>query len=261
MKALILAAGYATRLYPLTKNRPKPLLRIGEKTILDYLLEKFSEIDAIDDIFIVTNEKFFPNFQEWAERANKSGRFPNFKLHVVNDHTENNETRLGAIADIQFVLDHYPIKEDCLIAAGDNIFQFDFAEFLKFFQTKQSDIILAHPIANEERLRSAGVVEIDQAQRVIGFEEKPYEPKSRLIAPALYIIKKEHLNLFRRYLDSENPSDAPGSFIAWLHEVVPVHAFVMQEHYYDVGTLEMYNEVCSEFEERTKKQKNWQLFK
>ncbi len=250
MQALILAAGYATRLYPLTKNRPKPLLRIGEKTILDYLLEKFSDIKIIDHVYVVTNERFFADFRDWAERTNRSDRYPDFEVQVVNDCTSSNETRLGAIADIQFVLDRYPVKEDCLITAGDNIFQFDFRAFLQFFQAKQSDIILAHEVKNVERLRSAGVVEIDSMQRVIGFEEKPKMPKSRLIAPALYIIKKEHLTLFGQYLDSKNPSDAPGSFIAWLQQVVPVHAFVMQEHYYDIGTLEMYKKVCREFNDR-----------
>ncbi|NOY61423.1 MAG: nucleotidyltransferase family protein [Calditrichaeota bacterium] len=247
MKALILAAGYATRLYPLTKDRPKPLLKIGDKTIVDYLLARFVEMDVIDDVFIVTNEKFYPNFREWAERTGKSGRYPNLNVHIVNDCTSSNETRLGAIADIQFVLDHHHFHDDLLIAAGDNIFQFDFVNFLKFFREKESDIILAHPIDSEERLRSAGVVEVDDDGRVIGFEEKPENPRSPLIAPALYIFKREHLHLFRGYLNLENPSDAPGSFIAWLHKIIPVYAFVMPEHYYDIGTYEMYNQVCAEF--------------
>jgi len=252
MKALILAAGYATRLYPLTKDRPKPLLKIGDKTIVDYLLSGFVEMGAIDDVFIVTNEKFYPHFHEWAERTQKSGRYPNYNLHIVNDRTSSNETRLGAIADIQFVLDHHQIHDDLLIAAGDNIFQFDLPRFFKFFREKKSDIILAHPIDNEERLRSAGVVEVGDDGRVIGFEEKPANPRSRFIAPALYIFKREHLHLFRDYLNMENPADAPGSFVAWLHKIVPVYAFVMPEHYYDIGTLEMYNEVCRQFEEYTK---------
>ena len=246
MKALILAAGYATRLYPLTKNHPKPLLKIGDRTIADFMLERISEISAIDQVFVVTNARFHRHFSEWASTIAEQSPW-SFEITIVNDETTSNENRLGAIADIQFVLSKHPADEDWLITAGDNIFQFDFAELYAFFREKDSSIILAHPVESREKLRRAGVVELDTDSRVIGFEEKPDEPKSNLIAPAVYILKKSHLSLIPEYLAANASSDAPGHFISWLYRRVPIYAYVMEQKYYDIGTLEMYHQVRREF--------------
>ncbi len=246
MKALILAAGYATRLYPLTKDRPKPLLRVGNATIVDHLLQRFSAVPSLNQVYIVTNAKFYPVFAEWAATTNRQKGYRNFGIEIIDDHTTSNESRLGAIADIQFVLEQRKIEEDLLITAGDNIFTFDFLEMLAVFEQKQSDIIVAHKVDDPDKLRRTGVVELDENHRVVGFEEKPAQPKSSYACPALYIYKTTTLPLFEKYLSEGQNSDAPGNFIAWLHKIVPVYAYVMTAHYYDIGNLQSYRQVCAE---------------
>ena len=251
MKALILAAGYATRLYPLTKDKPKPLLKIGDKTIVDYLLTRISDIKEIDTVYIVTNKKFYPIFRKWADETNASKRYPQFQIKVINDGTESNETRLGAIADILFVLNQEQINDDLLVAAGDNIFCFNFQELKDLFNTHQCDVIVAHRLQDKKRLQQSGVVELDENNKVIGFQEKPQEPQSDFIAPALYIYKKETLPLFKQYIDAGENPDAPGSFISWLYKRKPVYAYIMTSQYYDIGTLESYQAVVKEFEKKS----------
>jgi glucose-1-phosphate thymidylyltransferase len=247
MKSIILAAGYATRLYPLTKDRPKPLLQVGDKTIIDYLLVNLSEIPEIDVVYIVTNAKFAPVFHRWADRTNRSGRYPHLHVEVIDDGTTSNESRLGAIADLQYVFSGKKVEQDVLITAGDNIFTFDFAQLYRFFVEKGTDIIVAHLLDDFVKLRRSGVVEIDDRQKVVGFEEKPNRPKSKYICPALYILKKETLPLFDKYLSDDHNPDAPGHFISWLHHRVPIHAYIMREIYHDIGTLESYRAVCAQF--------------
>ncbi len=246
MKAIILAAGYATRLYPLTKDRPKPLLQIGDHTIIDYLLDGFDAIPEIDTVYVVTNQKFAQTFTDWAENLNASGAHPAYRIKVVNDGTTSNETRLGAIADIQFVIENEHLYDDLLVAAGDNIFQFDFAEFSKFYQQKQTDVLVCQELNDPERLRQRGVVEFDDQQRVLSFEEKPQEPKSSFVCPALYLHPQNTLPLYKLYLDQGNNPDAPGHFIKWLYPHTPIHAFVMQKPAIDIGTLEVYERVKHE---------------
>ena len=249
MKALILAAGYATRLYPLTKDKPKPLLKVGGKTIMDYLLERLSMIKEIDCVYVVTNEKFYPHFADWAEKTNKSSIYENFTVKIINDGTKSNETRLGAIADIQYVIDQENIDDSILITAGDNIFQFDFNELSDLFKTKNTDIIGAIRVDDLNRLRKCGVVELNKNGQVVGFEEKPQNPKSHFICPALYIYKRETLSLFKDYLNNGNNPDAPGHFISWLFPRKTVNSYVLKKEYYDIGNLESYNAVCQQFEE------------
>jgi len=246
MKAIILAAGYATRLYPLTKDRPKPLLQVGKATIVEHLLKRFASLSLLNHVYIVTNAKFYPIFSEWAGTMNREKVYPNFEIEIINDHTTSNETRLGAIADIQFVLDQKDVKEDLLVTAGDNIFTFDFRELQAVFDQNNSDVIVAHKIDKLEKLQRTGVVELDGDNRVIGFEEKPENPKSPYACPALYIYKSSTLPLFKRYLSEGQNSDAPGNFITWLHKIVPVCAYVMTARYYDIGNLESYQQVCAE---------------
>ncbi len=249
MKAIILAAGYATRLYPLTKDQPKPLLKIADKAIVEYLLEKFRAFPALDEVFVVTNEKFAKVFQTWASEVEEQGNYP-FALTIVNDRTTSNETRLGAIADIQFVIDAHRIDDDLLVAAGDNIFQFDFANLYQFFLSKQSDVIVAQELNDPERLRTRGVVQFDNDFRVTGFEEKPDAPKSNFVCPALYIHRRESIGRYQSYLQDNNNPDAPGFFIKWLHQKTPVFAFVMPKPAIDIGTLDAYKAVCAQFEQK-----------
>jgi glucose-1-phosphate thymidylyltransferase len=247
MKAIILAAGYATRLYPLTQNQPKPLLKIGPKTIADFLLDRIAEIDTVDGVYVVTNQKFFSHFEKWAGVVNKSAQYTQFNVVVVNDKTLSNETRLGAIADIQYVLNQEKIDDEIVILAGDNIFNINFAGIHSFYKEKKAPSILVHPLEDKSRLTSVGVVEINENNKIIGFEEKPDVPKSNLIAPPVYFIPQKNVSLIHTFLSSNNTHDAPGYFISWLFKQIPAYAFVMQEKYYDIGTLDMYNKVNAEF--------------
>jgi len=247
MQAIVLAAGYATRLYPLTKDRPKPLLKVGEKTILEYLLERFNELQIIHKVYIITNDKFYEIFLNWVSAHKTTDICTNLEFDVINDGTKNNENRLGAIGDIQFVLSHRKIEDDLLVAAGDNVFTSSFKSMVNLFNEKNADVVLAHPVESLEKLKRSGVMTLDQNQRVIGFEEKPPNPKSNLMGPAFYMYKKSTLPLFDRYITEGNQPDAPGNFTAWLHMKKQVYAHVMKEQYFDIGTLDAYHRVCEKF--------------
>ena len=250
MDALVLAAGYATRLYPLTKDRPKPLLAIGEKTILGYLVEQFLRIEELHNIYVVTNDRFYRHFARWAEEQQQKPGAESRQIKIVNDGTSSNETRLGAIADIRFVIETEHLQDDLLVTGGDNIFRFDLRDLVAAFDRERCDVVVAHHIDDMEKLRRSGVIKIDSAGNAIGFTEKPAEPESSLICPALYIYRKETLPDFKIYLEEENNDDAPGHFIPWLMSRKRVFAYQMRESYYDIGDLASYRAVCKEFERR-----------
>ncbi len=240
MKALVLAAGYATRLYPLTKDFPKPLLQVGTQTILDYLLDRLRPIADLNQIYVVTNARFAPHFESWAEKISRSS----LRIQVVNDGTDSNETRLGAIADMVFAINQENIRDDLLVSAGDNIYQFDFREMHELFKQKNSDVILCHRITSMEKLQRTGVMQMNAHQQVIGFEEKPQKPQSDLGCPALYMLKRDTLSLIPGYLQAGGNPDAPGHFIAWLYKQHPIYAYLMTQTYYDIGNLQSYEKVC-----------------
>lgn len=237
MKALILAAGYATRLYPLTENTPKALLPVKGITILDYILEKVEKIKDVDEIIIISNEKFYNNFVEWSKTY--KGKLP---IDIINDHTTSNETRLGAIGDINLAIKERDINEDIIVLASDNYFSFDLNKSLNYYKEKDSDVIIG-TFASEEVLRQKkyGVAEIDSFNRVIGFEEKPEKPKTNIIIHAIYLYKKETLPLFNQYLDEGNNKDSPGNFPSWLYTKKPVYCHIATGDCIDIGTLDMYN--------------------
>ncbi len=243
MKCIILAAGYATRLYPLTKDKPKSLLEIGGITILEHILKKVEKVKMVDYIYIVSNDRFYLQFIEFAEGYNSSK-----KVKVLNDLTTSNENRLGAIGDIKFAIDDENINDDILVMAGDNLFDFDLNEFELFYQKVNHDCITVHELNNKEELKRTGVVEIDDCLKVISFEEKPKEPKSNLAAPPFYIYKKDTLGLFEQYISQGNNPDAPGNFIPWLIKHKDVYAFKFKGMRYDIGTLESYKKVKELFE-------------
>ena len=248
MHAIILAAGYATRLYPLTKDRPKPLLKLGDKPLIDHILVTLEELKCVDHIYVVTNAKFSSHFQQWADETGKANRFPDFDITVVNDGTTSNETRLGAIADIQFVIDKHDLAGELLVAAGDNVYRSSFTAMLSLYREKQADVVLAYPVDDLAKLRRSGIMELDADQRLVGFEEKPEQPKSNYVAPAFYMYKSDTLPLFKRYLEQGNNPDAPGNFTGWLYQQKPVYAHILREPYYDIGTLEAYQRVNDIFE-------------
>lgn len=245
MKGLILAAGYATRLYPLTENIPKPLLKVACKTILDYIVEKMDKVSEIDEIVIVTNDKFTSHFEEWVKQSDYKKT-----LTVINDGTTTNDNRLGAIGDIQFVIDQLEIAEDLMILAGDNLFDFELTDFAEYFYMVDTDIIATYPEEDEAQLKRAGVIEIDEDSKVLSFEEKPAYPKSKFCVPAFYIYRKETLSEFKNYLADGNNPDAPGHFVPYLLNKKPVHAFQFEGQRYDIGTVESYERVQEIFEAR-----------
>ncbi|CZR09091.1 glucose-1-phosphate thymidylyltransferase [Trichococcus flocculiformis] len=243
MKAIVLAAGYATRLYPLTKDQPKPLLEVAGKTILDYIAEKLEKVDEIDEVIIVTNNKFTSHFEEWVKSTNYTK-----KLTVVNDGTMTNDTRLGAIGDIQYVIDQLDVSDDLMVLAGDNLFDFELSDFANYFQEVGTDCITAYHEQNEAQLKRAGVIELDNHQNVLSFEEKPEQPRSTYCVPAFYLYKKETLPYFHKYLEDGNNPDAPGHFVPYLIKQKEVHAYLFKGRRYDIGTVESYQAVQDIFE-------------
>ena len=228
MKALILAAGYATRLRPLTDSIPKMLLPLAERPMLDYLVDRLREVDALDEIHLVTNARFAPAFEDWAPED----------VTVHDDGTTSNEDRLGAIGDIAFALETGGLEgEDLLIVAGDNLIGYSLADFVSFWRAKDGSAIAVRELGDRELLRQYGVVELDANDRVVRLEEKPAEPKSDLAATASYLYRVEHLALLPRYLEEGNPPDAPGNFLVWLHTREPVYGFRAVGEWHDIGDL------------------------
>ncbi|HIT86070.1 MAG TPA: nucleotidyltransferase family protein [Candidatus Ornithomonoglobus intestinigallinarum] len=239
MKCILLAAGYATRLYPLTENMPKALLKLGDKTILDMVVEKIDEVSEVDDIFIVTNNKFYTHFSDWAKSYSGPKR-----VKVLNDGTTSNDNRLGAIGDLKFVIDSENIDDEILVMASDNIFGFPLTDFTGEYAKRHTDMICAHRIENKAELHTMGVVELDKDGRVLSFEEKPERPKSDLGVPPFYLYRRETLALIDKYLAEGNNPDAPGHFIPWLITQTDVYAHVFDATRIDIGTVESYNEAC-----------------
>ncbi|WP_163539003.1 nucleotidyltransferase family protein [Gracilibacillus sp. YIM 98692] len=242
MKCIILAAGYATRLYPLTKNTAKPLLKVADRTILDHIVTKVEKVKAIDEIFIVTNDKFYQSFVDWSEQYQGSK-----SVSVVNDHTTTNDNRLGAIADIQYVIEESGMTDDVMVLAGDNLFDFELSDFSDFFTKVGADCITVHELNDPEEIKRTGVVEVDDDGVVTSFEEKPAEPKSNLAVPPFYIYQKETLPMIKRYIEEGNNPDAPGHFVPWLIQHKDVYAYLFEGQRYDIGTVESYERVQERF--------------
>jgi glucose-1-phosphate thymidylyltransferase len=245
MKALILAAGYATRLYPLTLNKPKSLLPIHEETtVVDLIIEKLEEVETITEIYIVTNNKYFSVFEDWL-----SARAPKKPVRIINDGTNSAQDRLGAIGDIQFSIEQEHIDDDLLVLAGDNVFTFDLSRYIDFFYKTDRDCILVQKTDNTQELQSIGVVELDSNDRVITFEEKPEVPRTNIGVYALYIYKKTTLRLIKEYLDTGNNPDSPSRFPEWLVRYKEVMAYFGDGNVYDIGTHAAYEEVKGIFSE------------
>lgn len=246
MKAILLGAGYATRLYPLTKDKAKPLLEVAGKTITDHIVEKIVEVPEVDEIIIVSNGKFAHQFEEWVKTANYDVKFT-----VVNDGTLSNDTRLGAIGDIQFVIEQENITDDLMILAGDNLFEFSLADFAKFAKENDTDAIAMYEEENLAQLQSSGVAEIDtDSKKIIGFEEKPSKPKSNLSVPVFYMLNAQTLPLISQYLQARLNPDAPGNFIPYLIQLKDTYAYVFEGKRYGIGTLESYEKVQEIFEKK-----------
>jgi glucose-1-phosphate thymidylyltransferase len=226
MKALILAAGYATRLQPLTDSVPKQLLPVGGRPMVDWILDKIREA-GIADVHLVTNGRFAEEFARWGAAAG---------VHVHADGTTTNETRLGAIGDIRFVQEHADFDDDLLVIAGDNLFDYSLTDYIRFWSEKSgASAVAVYDVGDRELAKKYGIVDVDGDDRIVGFIEKPADPPSTLSATATYLYARRHAALVDTYLDEGNPPDQPGHFIGWLHQREPVYAYRIEGGWYDVG--------------------------
>ena len=240
MKCLILAAGYATRLYPLTENFPKPLLTVGEKTILDWLIDDIDTAGLIDEYIVISNHKFAHHFDAWAKGKSQ-------KITVVDDGTVSNENRLGAVKDIQFTIEKLGLDDDMLVIAGDNVLDFSLTRFMSYAKEKNASCIMRYYEPRNERLHKCGVVQVDESDLILSMEEKPAEPKSNWCCPPFYYYTKEDARLVEKGIEAGCGTDAPGSYIAWLCTETKVYAMEMPGSRYDIGNLESYNQVQKEY--------------
>ena len=242
MKCLILAAGYATRLYPLTENFPKPLLKVGDKPILDWLIDDIDTAGLVDEYIVISNHKFAPIFQQWADSVIPSGAKES-RITVLDDGTTSNETRLGAVRDIQFAIDSLKLNDDLLVIAGDNLLDFSLVQFIQYARKKGTSCVMRYYEPALEKLRKTGVATVDESDRILAMEEKPAEPKSHWCCPPFYFYRRADVPLVKKGIDSGCGVDAPGSFIAWLFTQTPVHAWPMPGRRFDIGNLASYEEV------------------
>jgi len=244
MKALILAAGYATRLYPLTKEYPKPLLEIKRRPIISYIVDKLDAVSAIDEIYVVTNSKFISFFRKWVKSV-KSTK----KITLVDDLTKNNQDRLGAIGDINFVIDKKNVDNDLLIVGGDNLFSGSLKGFLDFVKKNiQSVNIGLYRLKQKKDASRYGVASLNNQKKVVSFEEKPIHPQSCLVAMCLYFIPKNCLSLIKEYAqDKKKKIDATGGYIAWLKDVTDVYGYVFKGSWFDIGDYKYLNAAKEKF--------------
>ena len=242
MICLVLAAGYATRLYPLTENFPKPLLEVKGKTILDWLLDDADGTGLMDRHIIISNHRYFGHFQEWASRKKLAA-----EVDVLDDGSVSNETRLGAVADIQLAIDALNLDDDLLVLAGDNLLDFSLSGFVAYSKKKKSSCIMRCLEPDVEKLRQAGVLELDDRERVTRMEEKPLEPFSNWFVPPFYYYRREDLPWIRKAIEDGCGTDAPGSLVAWLSRMIPVHAMEMPGNRYDIGDVESLRAAREEF--------------
>ncbi len=245
MKCLILAAGYATRLYPLTENFPKPLLKVGEKTILDWLLEDIHQSGLVDEYIVISNHKFAPHFQEWA------AAHP-LPITVVDDGTSTNESRLGAVCDIQFAIDQLKLSGDLLIIAGDNVLDFSLTRFIDYAREKGTSCTMRYYEPDENKLHKTGVSEIDENDRLLSMEEKPAQPKSHWCTPPFYYYKAADAARIREAIADGCGTDAPGSLVAWMCRHSTLHSMEMPGSRNDIGNLESYQKVQENYRGITK---------
>ena len=235
MNALVLAAGYATRLYPLTLNTAKPLLEVAGKPIIEWLADKLAEVPDLETIYVVTNDKFSSDFRSWADRYEDH----HANIRIINDGSRSDDDKLGAIGDINLVLtrEEYLANSDLLVVAGDNLFDDPLVEFVEYAKGSLATVAV-HDIGNLEAMKKYGTVTLSADRTVTHFEEKPEKPESTLAAMALYYYSREALPMFTTYLAAGNNPDQPGRFLQWLYIRKPVKAFEIKGQWLDIGSKE-----------------------
>lgn len=238
MKCIILAAGYATRLYPLTENFPKPLLEVKGKAIIDWLIDDIDTSHKIDEYIIVSNHKYLSHFNNWKEESILKD-----KIIIIDDGTESNEKRLGAVTDIQLAIDSLKLDDDLLVVAGDNVLDFSLNNFINYFEKKKHTCIMRYFEENLEKIKKSACVLFDENDLVLEMHEKPANPNSHWCTPPFYIYSKEDTKKVSIALNDGCNKDAPGSFINWLYNKSKVYTMEMPGKRYDIGNLESYNDV------------------
>ncbi len=233
MKAVVLAGGYATRLWPITKERAKPLLPLGEREIIDYILKPIVKEDRIDDIYISTNERFSDDFTDYLDRNNYA------EVEIVTESTRNEEEKLGTVGALSELIERKNIEEDTLVIAGDNLYSFDISEYLDYYEEHNDNQIAAYDVGSREKAKQYGLVDIEN-ELVIDFQEKPDNPNSTLVSIACYLFSGDTLSDIDRYISDGNNPDAPGYFIEWLQKKEDVRAYTFDGDWFDVGTPDSY---------------------
>lgn len=246
MKNIVIAAGYATRLGELTKNFPKPLLKIGSNTILGRMLDDIDAIPDIDEHIIITNHKFAHIFNEWKDQ-----QYYTKPITIIDDGTETNDTRLGAVCDLLFAMDKLQLDDDLLVVAADNLLFFSFRDFVEYSKVKGTSCIICHDQPSVEKLQRTGVVVLDDNNKVLNMEEKPEHPKSHWAVPPFYIYKKHDLDLVRHSVENGCGKDAPGNLAHYMVEHTVMHAWPMagtgENLRFDIGNLDTYKEACEKY--------------
>ncbi|MCU0785547.1 MAG: nucleotidyltransferase family protein, partial [Verrucomicrobia bacterium] len=240
MKVIILAAGYATRLYPLTLTRPKPLLPVAGKPMIEHVLDNLAPIRGIDRVYVVTNAKFAGAFQQWADhyRAAKS----KLEFTVVNDGSTDDSNKLGAIGDINFVLQTQNVNDDVIVVAGDNLFSEKLDEFGKFCREKNAPVLALYDVGDLEQIKKYNAISLDGEGRITFFEEKPKNPTSTLTGIALYFYPKQTIPLIQQYIAEGNNPDQPGRLVQWLYPRTPVYTWTVPGLWFDIGSKETLEE-------------------
>ena len=233
MKAVVLAGGYATRLWPITRHRPKMFLPIGDGTVIDTIFEELEADDRVDEVFVSTNEYFADEFEAFIEESDYE------KPTLSVEETVEEDEKFGVVGAMAQLIDRENVDDDLLIVAGDNLISFGLSNFVDYFEEKQSPCLVAYDVGSREKAKSYGLVELDGDQ-VVNFQEKPADPASTLVSIACYVYPAETLPLFDEYLSNDNNPDEPGWFVQWLQEREDVFAFTFDTAWYDIGTAASY---------------------
>jgi glucose-1-phosphate thymidylyltransferase len=243
MKVIILAAGYATRLYPLTLTRPKPLLLVAGKPMIEYVLDNLVSIGGIERVYVVTNAKFAGHFQQWADGY----RGAKLNFTIVNDGSTDDTNKLGAIGDIHFVLTREKVDDDIIVVAGDNLFSERLEGFGRFCRQKNAPVLAVYDVGNLEEIKKYNAITLDADGRITFFEEKPQNPTSTLTGIALYFYPKASLTLIKQYIADGNNPDQPGRLVQWLYPRVPFYTWLVPGLWYDIGSKETLEEASRIF--------------
>jgi glucose-1-phosphate thymidylyltransferase len=253
MKAIILAGGYAVRLLPLTRHIPKPLLPVAGKPVIDYIIEQINKVKEIDKIIVSTNQYYENNFRYWLRSVPEKSK----AIKLVCESSNSEKGKMGSIAALQHVIQAENLDdEELLIVSGDNIFEFNLDELVGYYSKYKHTVIALCDLSNENRdeLKQYGLGIIDENQKLIGFQEKPQEPKSSYVATGCYVFPQRIQRFLQEYLQEKNNPDAPGYFIQWLYKRTDVHAFVSNKTWYDIGSMESYDQVNDYFKNKLSSQ-------